>query len=85
MNRLFKLQRPLLFALLFLLLGIGVVLAQYGGRRGGRGGFGGRRFRSYDAPPRDIFPSNTFTFCRIEYDSAYGRGRGGGCFTDYPD
>lgn len=91
-------------ALLFLVLSLGVVLAQFGGggrgRRGfggpgggGRGGYGGRGFgggrgygRYYDVPPRDIFPSNTFTFCRIEYDSAYGYGRrGGGCYTDYPD
>ncbi|MGI6456662.1 MAG: DUF4159 domain-containing protein [bacterium] len=45
--------------------------------------------RGYEAPERDIFPGNTFTFCRILYNShrgGYGWGRrGGGCWTDYPD
>jgi len=47
-----------------------------------------------DIPERDIFPSNCFTFCRIEYNSARGRGgrgwggrgrSGGGWRTDFPD
>jgi hypothetical protein len=84
-----------LLAALLLLTAVGAVLAQrMGGRgggfgRGGGGRGGGRGFgrgRFYDLPPRDIFPSNTFTFCRIQYDSDYSTGRrGGGCMTDYPD
>ncbi|MDA0711372.1 MAG: DUF4159 domain-containing protein [bacterium] len=43
--------------------------------------------RSIDRVERDIFPSNAFTFCRIEYSSAsrgWG-GRGGSWATDYPE
>jgi len=48
-----------------------------------------------DNPTRDIFPTETFTFCRIQYSTGYGRsgrdgwgrggwGRGGRWETDYP-
>ena len=43
--------------------------------------------RSWDRMERDIFPSNSFTFCRIEYSSesrGWGR-RGGSWATDYPE
>ncbi|MBI2424357.1 MAG: DUF4159 domain-containing protein [Candidatus Hydrogenedentes bacterium] len=47
----------------------------------GRGGWD-----PYEPPARDIYPSNTFTFCRIEYTSKWGWGRRGGRWrTDYPD
>lgn len=40
---------------------------------------------NYEPPERDIFPGNTFTFCRVEYTSVnYGR-RGGDWRTDAPD
>ena len=49
----------------------------------------GRRWRQIEPMERDIFPGNTFTFCRVEYsaDPARGRGRGrrGGWATDYPE
>ncbi|RJP18996.1 MAG: DUF4159 domain-containing protein [Candidatus Omnitrophota bacterium] len=50
--------------------------AQYWGRRG-----------RLPLPEREIFPSNCFTFCRVQYDSYQGRGRdwGGGWATDYDD
>jgi hypothetical protein len=44
-----------------------------------------------EIPERDIFPSDCFTFCRVEYSSGGGwdgwggRGRGGNWRTDYPD
>ena len=56
------------------------------GRRGG-GGYGGYRERIPDNRTRDIFPGNTFTFCRARYTSSRGGGRGrggGGWSTDYP-
>jgi hypothetical protein len=77
----------LTIVLLFSLFVDGYAVAQdfYGGRGRGRG-------RGWDEPPgnsvRDIFPSDCFTFCRIQYDSYGGRGwgRGGGRWsTDYPD
>lgn len=43
--------------------------------------------RSWERMERDIFPSNNFTFCRIEYTSGrrgWGR-RGGSWATDYPE
>jgi len=36
------------------------------------------------APPRDIFPGNKFTFCRIKFTNDMHL-RGGPWFTDYPD
>jgi hypothetical protein len=80
----------------FLTLGLGVALAQitggrdgalFGGRGGGRGrGMRGRGNAYYEPPARDIFPSSSFTFCRISFDSEYGRSAGGGrgWRTDYP-
>ncbi|MBI1390319.1 MAG: DUF4159 domain-containing protein [bacterium] len=48
----------------------------------------GRRER-YEIPQRDIFPSECFTFCRLQYNSQWGgygrRGRGGSCMTDFPE
>ena len=48
-----------------------------------------RRREYYPEPQRDIFPGDTFTFCRIHYQSEGGRGRrggwGGGWETDYPE
>ncbi|MBT4139540.1 MAG: DUF4159 domain-containing protein [Candidatus Latescibacteria bacterium] len=45
--------------------------------------------RSFDRMERDIFPSNAFTFCRIEYTSGSrgrSRGRRGGSWSvDYPE
>lgn len=50
-----------------------------------RGGGWGRGYYG-DPPERDIFPGNSFTFCRIRYDSQRGWGRRGGDWsTDYPD
>ena len=58
-------------------------------QRWGRG-----RFRSIEEDRRGVpnwetdkrFPGDLFTFARVEYDSYYGRGRGGGGWrTDYPD
>jgi len=50
---------------------------------------GSRRRRSIERMTRDIFPGNTFTFCRIEYSNDGGekRGwrRGGSWATDYPE
>ncbi len=75
-----------LFYILFIVLLISVgflppVSAQYRGRDWGR--------RGWDRiPERDIFPSDCFTFCRVQY-SSMGRGgwggRGGSWITDYPD
>ena len=31
------------------------------------------------------FQKDVFTFCRVYFDSYYGRGRGAKCLTDYPD
>jgi hypothetical protein len=86
---------PALLALALLLIAAAVSSwAQFPGDPGGRGGRGfrgggfGGPGRYYNAPVRDIFPSNTFTFCRIQYSSAgYGRrGRGGESWdTDYPE
>lgn len=51
----------------------------------------GRRWRGpIERMPRDIFPSNSFTFCRIEYsnyagDGDWGRRRRGSWAVDYPD
>lgn len=40
----------------------------------------------YQEPERDIFPGNSFTFCRLIYNTHGGRGWGrGGPNTDYPD
>lgn len=71
----------LMVALLFM-AGLSVVLAQRFSGRGRRGGgYGGGQ---YGLPQRDIFPSNTFTFCRIQYDSN-NPGYGGGWQTDFPE
>ena len=54
-----------------------------GQRRGRRG-----RRRSLERMERDIFPSHSFTFCRIEYSSdggEWGRRRRGSWATDYPE
>jgi len=43
--------------------------------------------RSFERMERDIFPSNAFTFCRVEYTSGsrgWGR-RGGSWSVDYPE
>ena len=59
-------------------------VAQYG-----YGGYGRRSY--YEIPERDIFPGNSFTFCRVQYTSGGGyegrRGRGGrgGWTTDFPE
>ena len=51
----------------------------------------GRRWRGpIERMPRDIFPSNAFTFCRIEYsnyagDGDWGRRRRGSWAVDYPE
>lgn len=63
--------------------------AQRGWGRGygsGYGGYGGGR-RGYSPPEhRDIFPGETFTFCRAIYTERDGRRYGrGGPWTDYPD
>ena len=52
----------------------------------GRGSRGWGRRRHYEMPERDIFPSSTFTFCRLHYagDGGWG-GRGGSWRTDFPD
>lgn len=57
--------------------------------------YGGRgRSRDYEMPVRDIFPTDCFTFCRVEYSESggyggygrRGRGRGrGGWDTDFPE
>jgi hypothetical protein len=60
---------------LIFVLALGAALAQYGFGRGGRGGRGGGDW--YEVPPRDIFPSNTFTFCRIQYSNGYNNATGG--------
>jgi len=61
------------------------VSAQRRGRRDRRG----YDPRWIELPERDIFPSNCFTFCRVQYNSDRGWdgwGRGGGDWrTDYPD
>ena len=50
-----------------------------------------RRGRSAVRMERDIFPTNNFTFCRIEYTSGFGGGgwgrgrRGGSWSVDYPE
>ena len=69
-----------------LLLLEAVHLAEVFAQRRGRGGY---RDYSPENITRDIFPGNTFTFCRIQYSSGYGGGRwgggyGGGWATDYP-
>jgi hypothetical protein len=57
-------------------------------RRGRRDRWGYDR-RWVELPERDIFPSNCFTFCRVQYSSGRGRGSwgrsGGDWRTDYPD
>ena len=59
------------------------VSAQRRGRRDRRG----YDRRWMELPERDIFPSDCFTFCRVQYNSGWGdRGRGGGDWeTDRPD
>ncbi|MBI1783876.1 DUF4159 domain-containing protein [Candidatus Sumerlaeota bacterium] len=42
------------------------------------------RFNRIPDPPRDIFPGDKFTFCRIRYTSDMSRS-GGPWYTDYPD
>lgn len=81
-------RRWVIASLMVLALGAGA-LAQlrgfddwYGGGRGG--------LRYYDPPPREIFPGNTFTFCRVQYSEDRMRGRGAGrgssgWMTDYPE
>ena len=45
-----------------------------------------RRWRGWIEPmERKIFPSNTFTFCRVEYTGGGRRRRGGSWATDYPE
>lgn len=51
-----------------------------GFRERGYGGYG-RDFPGI--PEREIFPGNVFTFCRLRYDSSWGRRSGGGWSTDY--
>jgi hypothetical protein len=47
---------------------------------------GYREYREIEEPDRDIFPGNSFTFCRVRYHSSReGRWRGGDWRTDYPD
>lgn len=68
-----------------LLATIGPLAFAQWGRRG--------RFRSIEEDRRGVptwdvakqFPGDLFTFARVEYDSYYGRGGGGGWRTDYPD
>jgi hypothetical protein len=71
-------------AAVFFTVALGAVWAQRRGRNRGRGGGYGRRFdrQIYNLPPRDIFPSNTFTFCRVRYTS---NGARWDWSTDYPD
>ncbi len=47
----------------------------------------GRRDRSLSLPERDIFPTDSFTFCRVMYNSGgRGWGRGGGRWAvDFPE
>jgi len=53
-----------------------------------RGGWGGYEYGDLELPERTIFPSDTFTFCRIRYTS-YGEhpayNRHGRWMIDYPD
>src|SRR5688500_1582387 len=75
---------------LFFLAAGGALFAQ---RMFDRRGFGSSRGRGSDEPPRWTnapgFEKDVFTFVRIQYSSSYGRGwgrrRGGGWTTDYPD
>jgi hypothetical protein len=59
-----------------------------GGGYGGYGGYPGRyagdSYNSPPPPPRQIFPGDAFTFCRIVFDQGYG-GDGGGWGVDTPD
>ncbi len=51
-----------------------------------RGGRGGRGYYEDETYVRDIFPTETFTFCRIRFNSEGSRGWGRGDWrTDYPD
>ena len=73
----------LILALTFLSLSASSGHAQ-GGWRGG-GGFGGYRMTRVPPPKREIFPGNTFTFCRILYTRTTSEAMGHGWNTDYPD
>lgn len=51
--------------------------------------WGRRPYYDYTPPERDIFPGDSFTFCRLRYNSSGRGGRrrsgGGSWLTDYPE
>ncbi len=57
---------------------------EWDGVRGGRGGRGGPGYWELPAK-REIFPGETFVFCRIMYDQVRREPLGHGWNTDYPD
>ena len=66
-----------------MLLGASLAYAQFGGRGGG-----GPSNNRADYPlweNAESFEDETFTFCRIQFDSYGGGGRGGSWRNDYPD
>ena len=73
----------LILAVSFLGLSASSGHAQRGRRGGGR--FSGYRTTTAPPPKREIFPGNTFTFCRIQYRSVTSEALGHGWNTDYPD
>src|SRR5690606_8348352 len=80
-------NKKIIFLFSILTLGILVSLEPLGAF----GQWWDRGYRNYQLPERDIFPGNSFTFCRIQYESQWGGrgrgrgGRGGSWDTDYPE